>query len=75
MYKRQEHGYDKIPQIGHVEIGDHVEIGANSCVDRATMGAVSYTHLDVYKRQDLEGARDRPRWLRLPVADCSPSEI
>ncbi len=33
-----EHGYDKIPQIGHVEIGDHVEIGANSCVDRATMG-------------------------------------
>ena len=33
-----EHGYDKIPQIGHVEIGDHVEIGANSCIDRATMG-------------------------------------
>lgn len=28
----------KIPHIGHVEIGDHVEIGANSCVDRATYG-------------------------------------
>jgi UDP-3-O-[3-hydroxymyristoyl] glucosamine N-acyltransferase len=27
-----------IPQIGGVEIGDHVEIGANSTVDRATMG-------------------------------------
>jgi UDP-3-O-[3-hydroxymyristoyl] glucosamine N-acyltransferase len=28
----------KIPQIGHVEIGDDVEIGANCCVDRATLG-------------------------------------
>ena len=24
---------------------------------------------------DLEGARESPKWLRLPVADCSPSEI
>lgn len=32
-------GYDKIPQIGIVEIGDDVEIGANACVDRSTMGA------------------------------------
>lgn len=31
-------GYEKIPQIGIVEIEDDVEIGANSCVDRATMG-------------------------------------
>lgn len=31
-------GYDKIPQIGIVTIEDNVEIGANSCVDRATMG-------------------------------------
>lgn len=31
-------GYDKIPQIGIVEIEDNVEIGANTCVDRATMG-------------------------------------
>lgn len=33
-----EHGYDKIPQMGNVEIGDDVEIGANTCVDRATLG-------------------------------------
>ncbi|MDR1974249.1 MAG: UDP-3-O-(3-hydroxymyristoyl)glucosamine N-acyltransferase [Bacteroidales bacterium] len=31
--------YDKIPQIGNVIIKDHVEIGANTCVDKATMGA------------------------------------
>ena len=30
--------YEKFPQIGRVEIGDHVEIGANSCVDRAALG-------------------------------------
>ena len=29
----------KIPQTGCVIIGDDVEIGANSCVDRATFGA------------------------------------
>lgn len=28
----------KIPQIGHVEIGDDVEIGANCAIDRATLG-------------------------------------
>jgi UDP-3-O-[3-hydroxymyristoyl] glucosamine N-acyltransferase len=28
----------KIPQIGNVEIGDDVEIGANSTIDRATTG-------------------------------------
>lgn len=28
----------KVPQIGGVRIGDDVEIGANSCIDRATMG-------------------------------------
>lgn len=31
--------YQKFPQIGRVEIGDFVEIGANSCVDRAALGA------------------------------------
>jgi UDP-3-O-[3-hydroxymyristoyl] glucosamine N-acyltransferase len=30
--------YQKFPQIGRVEIGDHVEIGANACVDRAALG-------------------------------------
>jgi len=32
-------GYEKIPQIGIVVIEDNVEIGANTCVDRSTMGA------------------------------------
>lgn len=31
--------YHKIPQIGIVTIGDDVEIGANTTVDRATMGS------------------------------------
>lgn len=31
--------FDKIPQIGNVVIEDDVEIGANTCVDRATMGS------------------------------------
>jgi UDP-3-O-[3-hydroxymyristoyl] glucosamine N-acyltransferase len=31
-------GYDKIPQIGIVTIEDDVELGANTCVDRSTMG-------------------------------------
>ena len=34
-----ENGYDKIPQIGNVVIEDDVEIGANACVDRSTMGS------------------------------------
>ncbi len=29
----------KIPQVGNVVIGDGVEIGANSCIDRATLGS------------------------------------
>lgn len=32
-------GYEKIPQIGIVTIEDDVEIGANTCVDRSTMGS------------------------------------
>lgn len=31
-------GYEKIPQLGTVIIEDDVEIGANTCVDRSTMG-------------------------------------
>ncbi len=30
--------YYKIPQVGYVILEDDVEIGANTCVDRATMG-------------------------------------
>jgi UDP-3-O-[3-hydroxymyristoyl] glucosamine N-acyltransferase len=31
----------KIPQIGTVELGDDVEIGANTCIDRAQTGVTS----------------------------------
>jgi len=31
--------YNKVPQIGNVVIEDNVEIGANACIDRATMGS------------------------------------
>ncbi|MDE3197587.1 MAG: UDP-3-O-(3-hydroxymyristoyl)glucosamine N-acyltransferase [Acidobacteriota bacterium] len=33
--------YRKVPQVGTVEIGDDVEIGANTCIDRATLGATA----------------------------------
>lgn len=31
--------YEKVPQLGNVVIENNVEIGANSCVDRATLGS------------------------------------
>ena len=31
--------YNKVPQIGNVVIEDHVEIGSNASIDRATMGS------------------------------------
>lgn len=34
--------YNKVPQIGNVVIEDNVEIGANACIDRATMGVYPY---------------------------------
>ena len=37
-FERTEKGYRKIPQIGTVIIEDDVEIGANTCIDRATLG-------------------------------------
>ena len=33
--------WHKFPQVGRVEIGDFVEIGANSCVDRAALGVTT----------------------------------
>lgn len=33
-----QEGFRKIPQVGTVEIGDDVEIGANTTVDRAALG-------------------------------------
>jgi UDP-3-O-[3-hydroxymyristoyl] glucosamine N-acyltransferase len=35
---RSDGTYEKMPQVGHVILEDHVEIGANTTVDRATIG-------------------------------------
>ncbi|MCK5135971.1 MAG: UDP-3-O-(3-hydroxymyristoyl)glucosamine N-acyltransferase [Bacteroidales bacterium] len=35
----QENNYQKVPQVGKVIIEDHVEVGANTTIDRATLGA------------------------------------
>ncbi len=34
-----ENSYDKIPQLGNVIIEDYVEVGANTAIDRATIGS------------------------------------
>jgi UDP-3-O-[3-hydroxymyristoyl] glucosamine N-acyltransferase len=34
-----ENSYNKVPQIGNVIIEDHVEIGSNTSIDRATLGS------------------------------------
>ncbi|NQY10384.1 MAG: UDP-3-O-(3-hydroxymyristoyl)glucosamine N-acyltransferase [Flavobacteriales bacterium] len=34
-----ENNYAKVPQIGNVIIEDHVEIGSNTTIDRATLGS------------------------------------
>lgn len=34
-----ENNYSKVPQIGNVIIEDHVEIGSNTSIDRATLGS------------------------------------
>jgi UDP-3-O-[3-hydroxymyristoyl] glucosamine N-acyltransferase len=39
----ENNNYKKIAQIGNVVIEDDVEIGANTCIDRATMGS---THIN-----------------------------
>jgi UDP-3-O-[3-hydroxymyristoyl] glucosamine N-acyltransferase len=38
FYPLPDGSYRKIPQIGRVVIGDRVEIGANTCIDRAMVG-------------------------------------
>lgn len=40
----QASGWHKIPQIGRVLIGDDVEIGANTTIDRAAMGDTRIGH-------------------------------
>lgn len=34
-----DNNYNKVPQIGNVIIEDHVEVGANTTIDRATLGS------------------------------------
>lgn len=34
-----ENNYQKVPQIGNVVLEDHVEIGSNTSIDRATLGS------------------------------------
>lgn len=39
-FAKNEHGHwEKIPQSGPVRLGDRVDVQANACVDRATVGA------------------------------------
>jgi UDP-3-O-[3-hydroxymyristoyl] glucosamine N-acyltransferase len=37
-YRFKDGRHEKVPQMGRVEVGDDVEIGANSTIDRATFG-------------------------------------
>ncbi len=37
-------GLAGVPQIGIVELADFTEVGANSCIDRATLGSTSIGH-------------------------------
>ena len=43
-YRPSDTGIVKIPHIGSVEIGNDVEIGANSCVDRGKFGPTTVGH-------------------------------
>jgi len=38
-FAASDHSNKKVPQIGNVVIEDFVEIGSNTCIDRATMGS------------------------------------
>lgn len=48
-YAQVGHGLLKVPHLGRVELGDDVEVGANTCIDRAKTGVTvigSGTKLD-----------------------------
>jgi UDP-3-O-[3-hydroxymyristoyl] glucosamine N-acyltransferase len=38
-YVSHQQGHDKFPQVGGLEVGDDVEIGANTTVDRGALGS------------------------------------
>ncbi|MDQ5939149.1 MAG: UDP-3-O-[3-hydroxymyristoyl] glucosamine N-acyltransferase [Pseudomonadota bacterium] len=40
-YKFRDGAHLKVPQVGNVVIGDNVEIGANTCVDRGALGSTT----------------------------------
>ncbi|MBG99399.1 MAG: UDP-3-O-(3-hydroxymyristoyl)glucosamine N-acyltransferase [Solibacterales bacterium] len=40
-YVFEEDHHEKFPQVGTVEIGDDVELGANVCIDRGALGATT----------------------------------
>ena len=40
-FKRRPEHYDKLESCGHVELGDHVEIGANTTIDRGVSGVTT----------------------------------
>ena len=40
-YKFRDGRHVKVPQVGTVKLGHRVEIGANTCIDRATLGATT----------------------------------
>ena len=39
FFENPDGSFEKIPQVGTVQIGNDVEIGANTCIDRAAVGA------------------------------------
>lgn len=40
-YKFRNNAHVKVPQVGNVVIGDNVEIGANTCIDRGALGSTT----------------------------------
>ncbi len=40
-YKYRNNEHVKVPHVGNVVISDHVEIGANTCIDRGALGSTT----------------------------------
>jgi UDP-3-O-[3-hydroxymyristoyl] glucosamine N-acyltransferase len=40
-YKYRNNEHVKVPHVGNVVIADHVEIGANTCIDRGALGSTT----------------------------------
>ena len=63
--------YNKVPQIGNVVIEDNVEIGANACIDRATMGStrikkgVKLDNLVQIAHNVVVALPEQLRWVRI----------